>query len=96
MLLEFTLQEGRGKVIELATAGNCGCGLETVMVAIGAPVLLTKHDILQKCFHVVAILIDNFQVYMLGVGFESIFTPLALLVWMDITVIEKTHYLKAL
>jgi hypothetical protein len=96
MLLEFALQKGGGEIIELAAPGNNCCALQSVVVTIDATFFLTKHDILQKRFHVVAILIDDIKVYLFGIGLERVLAPLALLRRVDIAIIKKAHDLEAL
>ena len=96
MLLKFALQKGGGEIIELAASGNNCRALQPVVVTIGATFFLAKHDILQKCFHVVGILIDDIEVYLLGIGLERFLAPVALLKRVDIVIVKKTHDLKAL
>ena len=96
MLLKLALQKGGGKIIELAASGNNCCTLQSVMVTIYAPFFLTKHHILQKRFDVVAILIDNIEVYLFSIGLERLFAPLALLKRVDIAIVEEAHDLEAL
>jgi hypothetical protein len=66
------------------------------MIAKGAALLLTKYHVLQKPFYIVTILIDDIQVLLIGIGFESVFPPLSLLVRMYVPVIEKAHHFEIL
>lgn len=91
MLLKFTLQKGRGIVIKMAAPGNERSGLEPIVIAEVAPLCFAENHVLQECFHVVAVLVNHFQVHLFGIYSQRLFTTETFLIRMDVAIIKKAY-----
>ena len=69
VFLKFTIKQGRGEIVELATLSDQGGGSQALMIAVVATARLPVYDILDETLQIIALLVDNSQIDTVGIEF---------------------------
>jgi len=93
MLLKFAVKQGCGKAVKSAASGQQGGGTQPVVITIIAAVFLPVNDVLDKCFQVVAFLVDHLQINLMRVGLQRLLAFETFGIGMNVMAIKKTHYI---
>src|SRR4030042_2351701 len=95
MLLESTVEQGRGKEVIPSLLSLFNSFLQTGAVTVIATLPLFKRYIPQKFFHIILFRTDNRKIYLGREVKQRILPLLVLLVRVNIWVIEERYHLKS-
>lgn len=91
VFLKFAVKQRRREIIEFTPLGQQGRGSQSIVITVAAAILLPVNDVLNKAFQVVAFLVDNPQIDLLGIGLYSFLAFQAFGVGMDVVAVKKAH-----
>ena len=96
MLLKLAVEERTGKAVKFPLFGNPGSSLKPVMIAVAAPVALSKSDAADKALHVIILLVNDAQIFICGKALQGFLPAQAFRIWMDVMAIKKSHDIESI